>query len=91
MDYQNYINYNNTVYKVMIFKDDLNKMLKKLPPYNKIFGVQITRIDDILNSYSSRDVGSKRRYDDKCKNDPIWQTYNRAYKAHEKENDGCVI
>ena len=21
-------------------------------------------------------------YDDKCKNDPIWQTYNRAYKAH---------
>lgn len=29
-----------------------------------------------------RDVGAKRRYDDKCKNDPIWQTYNRAYKAH---------
>ena len=29
-----------------------------------------------------RDGGSRRRYDDKCKNDPIWQTYNRAYKAH---------
>lgn len=29
-----------------------------------------------------RDVGSRRRYDDKCKNDPIWQTYNRAYKTH---------
>ncbi len=29
-----------------------------------------------------RDVGSKRRYDEKCKNDPVWQTYNRAYKAH---------
>ena len=29
-----------------------------------------------------RDVGSKHRYADKCKNDPIWQTYNRAYKAH---------
>ncbi len=29
-----------------------------------------------------RDVGSKRSYDKKCKNDPIWQTYNRAYKAH---------
>jgi len=29
-----------------------------------------------------RDIGSRRRYDDKCKNDPIWQTYNRAYKAH---------
>ena len=29
-----------------------------------------------------RDVGVKRKYDDKCKNDPIWQTYNRAYKAH---------
>lgn len=29
-----------------------------------------------------RDVGAKRTYKDKCKNDPIWQTYNRAYKAH---------
>lgn len=29
-----------------------------------------------------RDVGSRRHYDDKCKNDPIRQTYNRAYKAH---------
>ena len=29
-----------------------------------------------------RDVGSKRRYDDRCKTDPVWQTYNRAYKAH---------
>ena len=29
-----------------------------------------------------RDVGSRRCYDDKCKNDPVWQTYNRAYKAH---------
>ena len=33
-------------------------------------------------SKTCRDVGSRRRYDDKCKNDPIWQTYNRAYKAH---------
>lgn len=29
-----------------------------------------------------RDVGSRRRYDEKCKNDPVWQTYNRAYKTH---------
>lgn len=29
-----------------------------------------------------RDIGSRRRYDEKCKNDPVWQTYNRAYKAH---------
>ncbi len=29
-----------------------------------------------------RDVGSKRRYDDRCRTDPVWQTYNRAYKAH---------
>lgn len=33
-------------------------------------------------SKTCRDVGSRRRYGDKCKNDPIWQTYNRAYKAH---------
>ena len=29
-----------------------------------------------------RDVGSRQRYGNKCKNDPVWQTYNRAYKAH---------
>ena len=29
-----------------------------------------------------RDVGSRKRYDDKCKNDPIWLAYNRAYKTH---------
>ncbi len=29
-----------------------------------------------------QDVGSRKKYDDKCKNDPVWQTYNRAYKAH---------
>lgn len=29
-----------------------------------------------------REVGSRKRYDSKCKNDPIWQAYNRAYKAH---------
>jgi hypothetical protein len=29
-----------------------------------------------------RDVGARRRYGDKCKTDPIWLAYNRAYKAH---------
>lgn len=29
-----------------------------------------------------RELGAKRLYDDKCRNDPIWQAYNRAYKAH---------
>ena len=29
-----------------------------------------------------KELGSQRRYNDKCKNDPIWQTYNRAYKTH---------
>lgn len=29
-----------------------------------------------------REVGSRRTYEDKCKNDPIWGVYNRAYKAH---------
>ena len=29
-----------------------------------------------------RDADFKRIYGDKCKNDPIWQTYNRAYKTH---------
>ena len=29
-----------------------------------------------------REIGSQKRYDSKCKNDPIRLTYNRAYKAH---------
>jgi len=27
-------------------------------------------------------VGARKKYDDKCKTDPVWLTYNRAYKAH---------
>lgn len=29
-----------------------------------------------------RDVGARKRYDDKCRTDPVWLAYNRAYKAH---------
>ena len=29
-----------------------------------------------------RDVGARKKYDDKCKSDSIWLAYNRAYKAH---------
>ena len=46
------MNYNDTVYMSMRFTDDINRILKKLPPYNKILGEQITRLDDILNTYN---------------------------------------
>ena len=52
MDYEDYMNYNDTVYMSMRFTDDINRILKKLPPYNKILGEQITRLDDILNTYN---------------------------------------
>lgn len=29
-----------------------------------------------------RDIGPRRKYDEKCRTDPVWLTYNRAYKAH---------
>lgn len=29
-----------------------------------------------------RDIGARKKYDDKVKNDPIWQPYQRAYKTH---------
>ncbi len=29
-----------------------------------------------------REVGSRKRYDEKCRTDPVWLAYNRAYKAH---------
>lgn len=29
-----------------------------------------------------REIGARKRYDDKCKTDPVWLAYNRAYKAH---------
>lgn len=33
-------------------------------------------------SKTCREVGSRKRYDEKCRTDPIWLAYNRAYKAH---------
>ncbi|MDD6587976.1 MAG: DUF6076 domain-containing protein [Anaerobutyricum hallii] len=29
-----------------------------------------------------RDTSARKKYEDKCKTDPIWLTYNRAYKTH---------
>jgi hypothetical protein len=29
-----------------------------------------------------RDVGARKRYGDKCRTDPVWLVYNRAYKTH---------
>lgn len=29
-----------------------------------------------------RDIGAHKKYEEKCKSDPIWLAYNRAYKAH---------
>lgn len=34
------------------------------------------------NGKTCRDVGARRRYDDKVKNDPVWLAYQRAYKTH---------
>ena len=36
----------------------------------------------VIIGKTCRDVGFRKRYDDKCKNDPIWLAYNRAYKTH---------
>lgn len=33
-------------------------------------------------SKTCRDIGSRKKYDEKCRTDPIWLAYNRAYKAH---------
>ena len=29
-----------------------------------------------------RDIGARRKYDEKCKDNPVWLAYNRAYKTH---------
>ena len=35
------------------------------------------------DSYKTcRSVSSRKKYDDKCRADPVWLAYNRAYKAH---------
>ena len=51
MDYEDYMNYNDTVYDSMLFTDGVNRIMKKLPPYNKILDEQITRLNDILNKF----------------------------------------
>ena len=33
-------------------------------------------------SKTCRDVSSRKKYDDKCRTDPVWLAYSRAYKAH---------
>ena len=33
-------------------------------------------------SKTCRDIGARKKYDEKCRTDPIWLAYNRAYKAH---------
>ena len=51
MDYDHFHSYNRIVYDAMEMLDKVNKMLRKLPPYNKTLNGQIVRLDDILNSY----------------------------------------
>jgi|GEM_PF-1156064 len=34
------------------------------------------------NGKTCRDIGAHKKYEDKCKSDPVWLAYNRAYKAH---------
>ena len=66
-----------------------NYILNKCKHCGKYFLIQGGKYFSYCNrpleddpSKTCRDVGSRRRYGDKCKNDPIWQTYSRAYKAH---------
>lgn len=33
-------------------------------------------------SKTCRDIGAQEIYAQKCRNDPVWQTYTRAYKTH---------
>ena len=47
----------------------------------KYFSYCSRPLEDELGK-TCRDVGARKRYDDKCKTDPVWQTCNRAYKAH---------
>lgn len=68
---------------------DRNYLPKKCENCGKYFLIQSGKYTDYCENTAPqdptktcRDVGSRKKYDDKCKTDPIWQTYNRAYKAH---------
>ena len=41
-----------------------------------------TREIEGMNGKRCRDLGHRKKYADKIKNDPVWLTYSRAYKAH---------
>lgn len=34
------------------------------------------------NGKTCRDIGAHKKYEEKCKRDPVWLAYNRAYKTH---------
>lgn len=62
---------------------------KRCPNCGKYFLLQGGKFSDYCerpltddNTKTCRDVGARKKYDDKCKTDPVWLTYNRAYKAH---------
>jgi hypothetical protein len=40
------------------------------------------RIIKGTNGKTCRDIGAHKKYEEKCKSDPVWLAYNRAYKAH---------
>ena len=40
------------------------------------------RIVKGTNGKTCRNIGSHKKYEAKCKSDPVWLAYNRAYKAH---------
>ena len=69
-----------------IKKNHIPNKCKQCNRYFLLFGGQYySYCDNPLSDEpekTCRDVGSRRRYADKCKNDPVWQVYNRAYKAH---------
>lgn len=47
-----------------------------------IFSDYCTRPVKGMEDKICRDVGHRKKYADKVKNDPVWQTYVRAYKQH---------
>ena len=46
------------------------------------FSDYCTREVEGMNGKRCRDLGHRKKYADKIKNDPVWLTYSRAYKAH---------
>ncbi|MFI3325553.1 MAG: DUF6076 domain-containing protein [Clostridia bacterium] len=77
------------LYHDFFFGVENNYIPKKCAICGKYFLIKAGKYTEFCESIAPgetkktcKEIGSRKKYDDKCKGDPVWSIYNKAYKAH---------